>query len=80
MDGLEIETRTPNTNMVYFRLTHPKLTHEKWEAACRERGFRFSQMGENRYRAVTHLGISFEAIEHVVRGTKEALAYFERSL
>lgn len=73
VSGIEVETPEPSTNMVFFRL-QSRVTAEQWEDACRARGFRFSHVGPNRYRAVTHLHISSQDIEKVVHGIKEISA------
>jgi threonine aldolase len=59
---LEIENENPPTNMVYLRWNHPHITAEKFAEICESKGVRFSDMGINRYRAVTHLDIRKEDI------------------
>jgi threonine aldolase len=54
---LEVETENPQTNMVYFRWKHARVTPDQFAQKCEEKGLRFSQMGSNRFRAVTHLDI-----------------------
>lgn len=76
MDGLAVENTAPPTNMVYFRLTGAKVTPQSWEAECVKRGFRFSQIGENRFRAVTHLDVSEKDIDRVIRGVREITEHF----
>lgn len=71
--AIEVETPAPSTNMVFFRLKG-RVSPEQWESACLENGFRFSHVGPNRYRAVTHLHISASDIDKVVHGIKEISA------
>lgn len=61
--GLVVENLEPDTNMVYFRQQTPKRTDDQFLKACESRGVRFSWMGPNRYRGVTHLDVSREDIQ-----------------
>jgi threonine aldolase len=54
---LKIENKEPETNMVFFRLGDPARSHQFLEK-CVGNGLRFSLVGENRFRAVTHLNIA----------------------
>ncbi len=69
ISAIEVETSEPSTNMVFFRLKGG--VSEQWNELCHQRGFRFSQVGPNRFRAVTHLHISAQDIDRVVHGIKE---------
>ncbi len=59
LKGLEVEA-APATNMVFFRPL--QLSPEAFADACAKQQLRFSQVGKNRFRAVTHLDISREDI------------------
>ncbi len=74
LEGLTIENPEPDSNMVFYRLTHPRLSVDSWTEQCAQRGFRFSVFGPDRFRAVTHLGVSNKDIETVIRGVREILA------
>ncbi|MCX7718836.1 MAG: low-specificity L-threonine aldolase [Candidatus Sumerlaeaceae bacterium] len=66
--GLEVETLTPPTNMVYFRLrgaTHAEA--EALSARWRARGVLVNHTGSGRFRAVTHLDVSHDDIRVAAR-------------
>ncbi|CAN5449827.1 low-specificity L-threonine aldolase [soil metagenome] len=63
---LIVENPQPSTNMVFFRWHSPTITPSQFLANCVSKGVRFSHVGNNRFRAVTHLDISREDIEKVV--------------
>lgn len=73
IEGLSVETTEPCTNMVFFRLEAPGLAPAHWQDQCKNKGFRFSRVGPNRFRAVTHLGISSSDINKVIAGAREVL-------
>jgi threonine aldolase len=61
--ALEVETKPPQSNMVFFRWKGTSLTDSDFLARCVERGLRFSHVGPNRFRAVTHMDVSREDME-----------------
>jgi threonine aldolase len=71
LDALEVETRPPSSNMVFFRWRSQAMTDLEFLKRCVEQGLRFSHVGPNRFRAVTHLDISSADIDRaaqIVRG------------
>lgn len=73
LTGITVENRAPSTNMVFFRLTATRLTPDQFLTACEERGVRFSGVGGNRFRAVTHLDVSRADIDKTISLMKELL-------
>jgi threonine aldolase len=60
---LEVETTTPPTNMVYFRLRDASAAQADTLAArWRARGVLVNHTGAGRFRAVTHLDVSGEDV------------------
>lgn len=60
---VRVENPKPSTNMVFFRWTHPSRPAAELATACQERKLRFSQVGPDRFRAVTHLDVTPAMIE-----------------
>jgi threonine aldolase len=71
--GIEVEDTTPSSNMVFFRL-RSEIQPPAFSALCLSKGFRFSRVGDDRFRAVTHLDVSAAAIDRVISGMKEIAA------
>lgn len=65
IDGIEVEEADMMTNMVYFSVTvsDPELFLQN----CLKNGLRFSHIGENRIRAVTHLDVNQADIEKALK-------------
>jgi threonine aldolase len=63
---LTIENPQPSTNMVFFSWKGPRVTGSEWLAQCIKKGVRFSQVDENRFRAVTHLDVRQSDIDTAV--------------
>lgn len=70
---LKVEDIHPSTNMVFFSLQISSLTPMQFNESCIKNGVRFSMMGENRFRAVTHLNISRKDVENAVTILKSLL-------
>jgi threonine aldolase len=60
--NIQVESIEPSTNMVYFSWTGKNMSHSQFYETSVKNGVRFSIMGENRFRAVTHLNISKEDV------------------
>jgi threonine aldolase len=76
LESIEVENAYPSTNMVFFRTRREGLFPTQWAEACLRKGVRFSQVGENRFRAVTHLGINEEDVQksiHILKEIENAL-------
>lgn len=65
-----VKTPSP-TNMVFFYWESKKITAEKFNEKCLAKGLRFSQVGANKFRAVTHLDISKKDIQKAIQIVKE---------
>lgn len=68
---IAVENINPATNMVFFSLQNTTLTPKQFNEACIAKGLRFSVVGVNRFRAVTHLDVSMADIDRAVKIIKE---------
>ncbi len=68
---VEVENNPPSTNMVFFYWKGKNLTAAEFNQACIQQGLRFSHVGENRFRAVTHLDISRADIDKAIEIIKK---------
>ena len=66
IDGIIIETEKINTNIIYFKLDHPKVNSELLLENMGKKNIRFFELGPNWFRLVTHSGISKENIDYVI--------------
>ena len=66
IDGIIIETEKINTNIIYFKLDHPKVNSELLLETMGKKNIRFFELGPNWFRLVTHSGISKENIDYVI--------------
>ncbi len=55
--NIDVENPEPSTNMVFFRWRGGRHTPDEFDRACQQGGVRFSHVGPDRFRAVTHLDI-----------------------
>lgn len=73
--GIELTKGSPNTNMVFFRLTSDaSLTQAELIASLKERGFLTMAPGKGEIRLVTHHDINDEDIDAFLKATQEILA------
>ena len=66
IDGIIIETEKIKTNIIYFKLDHPKINSESLLDIMSKKNIRFFELGPNWFRLVTHSGISKENIDYVI--------------
>lgn len=74
LKGIHVENPEPSTNMVFFRWRSDKLTPDDFDRACQARGIRFSHVGPDRFRAVTHLDIKPGDIDSALSVLNEVCA------
>ncbi|HVV67494.1 MAG TPA: threonine aldolase family protein [Gammaproteobacteria bacterium] len=55
----------PATNMVFFEWISNAMTPAEFNECCLQKGFRLSQVGPRKFRAVTHLDITRSDLEKV---------------
>lgn len=73
--GIELTKGSPNTNMVFFRLTSDaSLTQAALIANLKERGFLTMAPGKGEIRLVTHHDINDEDIDAFLKAMREILA------
>lgn len=64
---IQVINLPPETNIVLFEITSSQISSVDFLKMCASKGVRFSQVGHNRLRAVTHLGVMQE---HIMRALK----------
>lgn len=70
VDGLELETPSPPTNIVFWRLVDPRWDLSAFVAELAAEGLRVLELGRGRIRAVTHYGIGPEEVELSVEAVR----------
>ena len=61
--NLSIDMNAVQTNIIYFDLTTDRLSADEFLARLGKRGVKMLRTGRNRFRAVTHYGITGEDID-----------------
>ena len=67
LPGIAIDPAHVETNLVYFEITADGLDAAELAAALLEKGVRVTEMGAKRIRAVTHLDVSREQVQHAAQ-------------
>jgi threonine aldolase len=65
IDGIALQNPSPQTNIVFFRLSSSRITAAAFLQQAQDRGVRFSGLATG-LRAVTHLDVSRADIEHAL--------------
>lgn len=68
VDGIEAEESEPSTNMVFFRVSGDAARFDEMALGA---GIRFSRVGEQRFRAVTHMDVSAPDIQATLDGVQK---------
>lgn len=76
---ISLETKHPETNIVFWRLSDPKLNSQRFILELERHGIRVMELGKGKIRAVTHYGITTEDIHLAVEAILLALAECEVS-
>jgi threonine aldolase len=71
---LELIYGMPQTNIVFFRCTHPRLTMAALVQALAARGVKIGAVGADSARAVTHLDVDAAGIERAIAALHAVLA------
>ena len=72
--GIELESESVETNMVYFDVAGTGLSASGMRERLLERGVRIGAAGATRMRAVTHLDVTREGVTEAVRAVDEVVA------
>jgi len=70
INGLTIDVKKVQTNIIYFGLNSPKWTGSQLVSKMENRGIKFFETNPNNFRLVTHYGITKEDVEttlHILR-------------
>ncbi len=74
LKGLEVDSGSPSTNMVYFNLVeNVQLSADQVTEKLKERGILVSPDSEKRFRLVTHYWIDDAGVERTVRAFADVL-------
>ncbi|MGQ9534879.1 MAG: low-specificity L-threonine aldolase [bacterium] len=71
--GLKIDLERVKTNIIYFDLVSEKISAEELLTKSAEKGIKFLSTNNNRFRMVTHYGITEEDIKTVVKALSEIM-------
>ena len=75
IDGLSLDLKSVETNMVYFDVNHATVSApELCRALESDHGVRLGAMNETRIRAVTHLDVSADDITSAVTAVRTVLS------
>lgn len=74
LDGISVDPKAVETNIVIFTLTRAEMTPAQLAAGLKERGVLLSPMDGNRLRAVTHYHVGHADIERTLAAFREVLA------
>ncbi|SMO63452.1 L-threonine aldolase [Melghirimyces algeriensis] len=64
--GIDIRVEDVETNIVFFRIDHPRHTWQTFVQAAREHGLHIGELGHGRIRAVTHSGVQTADIDQAL--------------
>jgi len=70
---LELVHGAPQTNLVFFRCTHPRLSMAQLVEALKARGVLIGLSGSDAARAVTHLDVDRAGIERAIKTLQEVV-------
>jgi threonine aldolase len=73
VNGLRIDARSVETNLVYFDVVDKRFDAEKVCAALSKRGVRMGPMGSHTVRAVTHLDVNAKDIDTALDQLRDVL-------
>jgi threonine aldolase len=74
LPGVEVDTETPATNIVFFRLAAADRGVQEFLDALAARGVLLAELGRGRIRAVTHYGIEPRDVDRAVSAVREVMA------
>jgi len=72
-DGVEVANKAPESNMVFFKSTHAKISNQRLLSELRKQGISIGSVGEY-IRAVTHLDISRQDINTTIQALRSVLS------
>ncbi len=65
-DVIDIDPSLVKTNIIYFTLDNSKISDENFLSSLEERGVMILNLGQSKFRLITHHGISADDIEKTV--------------
>ena len=74
IDGLSLDISRVQSNIIYFSLTTPKLKGESLVSSMEKEGVKFFETSPNRFRLVTHYGVSGEDVVSTLDCFQKVLA------
>lgn len=80
IDGVELDPAAVTTNIVMFRVRHPRYTWRSFITAAAREGLAVAESGHGRLRAVTHSGVSADDVDAAVAIVARLLGQHQRAL
>ncbi len=71
--GLLIDLNKVRTNIIYFDLTSKKISADELIQKSAQEGIKFLGTGPNRFRMVTHYGITEEMVKYTIKVLKKIM-------
>lgn len=65
-DVIDIDPSLVKTNIIYFTLDNSKISDNDFLSSLEERGVKILNLGQSRFRLITHHGITADEIEKVI--------------
>ena len=66
IDCLDIEIDRIKTNILYFTINHDSISGSQFVDMMMNKGIKFFEVSKNKFRLVTHSGISHHDIKYVI--------------
>jgi threonine aldolase len=74
IEGMVVEHKNPDSNMVFFAIDDELMDVEHFLERCFEKNLRFSRVGKNRFRAVTHRDITLSQVDEAIGILKQVFS------
>ena len=67
IDCLDIEINRIKTNILYFTINHDSINGSQFVEMMMNKGIKFFEVSKNKFRLVTHSGISDDDVKYVIK-------------
>ena len=73
INGLTLNVKKVQTNIIYFGLNSPKLTGSQLVSKMENRGIKFFETSPNHFRLVTHYGVTKKDINIIIKKIEQLI-------
>jgi threonine aldolase len=73
IEGIELNLQLVKTNIIFFKLNHPRMTPDKFMNILDSRGIKILMIESGVFRAVFHREISTDQVKYVLKTFRELL-------